>query len=167
MRTLNTRANRGFTIVELAVTLVMVAIVVTTALPSMRGLILNNRLKTETGEFLTALYFARSEAVKRKTSVTICPSTNAKDCLAGASMSDWRRGWVVRTTSEVLRAKSSIETDIAITGTVTSIVFTATGTGNLASAGSFSLCSGDVAQGRRIQITDTGRPYIGNTTCSS
>ena len=56
---------RGFTLLELMVAIAVLAILVTIGVPSFQTLIQNNRVVTQTNELVTALNFARTEAVKR------------------------------------------------------------------------------------------------------
>lgn len=159
--------SRGFTVIELAFTLAIISILLPATLPGMRTAVLGSHLTAQTSELLTAIHLARNEAVKRNVAVKVCPSVNAHSCLAGATVADWRRGWVVRTDAEVIRANARIETNVVITGTVTAIDFAATGTSNLTEAGSLILCSSEIAPGKRIRITATGRPYVGTASCSA
>ena len=62
---------RGFTLIELMVTIAVVAILTTVAVPGFRDLIRNNRVTTQTNEVVSALNFARTEAIKRGRSVTV------------------------------------------------------------------------------------------------
>ena len=62
---------RGFTLVELMVTIAVVAILATVAVPGFRDLIRNNRVTAQTNEIVSALNFGRTEAIKRGRSVTV------------------------------------------------------------------------------------------------
>ena len=62
---------RGFTLLELMVTIAVLAIIATLGVPSFRELIQNNRVTTQTNELVTALNFARAEAVKRGRTVRV------------------------------------------------------------------------------------------------
>lgn len=56
--------NRGLTLIELMVTLVIIGITLGVAVPSFQGMTIRNRIATETNEFLMAINYARSEALK-------------------------------------------------------------------------------------------------------
>lgn len=62
---------RGFTLIELMVTLTVLAIVLSLAAPSFASLMASNRMSTQTNEFIVALNLARSEAVRRGQAVTL------------------------------------------------------------------------------------------------
>jgi type IV fimbrial biogenesis protein FimT len=83
----------GFTIMELMITVAVLAILMGIAVPSFSEMIRQNRLATQTNDLLTATNFARSEAVKRGSRVTLCPA-NGNDC---SGNSQWSGGWLVIT----------------------------------------------------------------------
>ncbi len=58
-------AERGFTLLELIVTVVVASILLTVAVPSFTTLIRSNRAASEANALLTMLTLARSEAIKR------------------------------------------------------------------------------------------------------
>ena len=82
--------NRGFTLIELMVTLAVVAVLLSAGVPSFSALIKNNRLVTENYALRTVLGAARSEAQTQRTTVTVCRSANAIDCSTG----DWGAGYI-------------------------------------------------------------------------
>ncbi len=92
MRPARRQRISGFTLGELLVTLLVVAVVATIAMPSYRTIIRNARLMTQIYDFDAALNLARSEAVKRGYPVTVCPSTNGTSC---ATSTQWEQGWIV------------------------------------------------------------------------
>lgn len=63
--------KKGFTLLELMVTLAVLAIVIGLAVPSFQQMIINNRLNTEVNTLVSALQLARSEAVKRGAEVRV------------------------------------------------------------------------------------------------
>lgn len=83
---------RGFTLVELVVTLAVAALLLTLALPSFAELLRRNRLATANNELVTALHVARAEALRRGRPVSVCASSNQRSC---AGSTDWTTGWVV------------------------------------------------------------------------
>ena len=80
----NANRNKGFTLVELMITLVIVAILMALAVPSFNSTIKNNRISTQASELITSLNYVRSEAIKRGADVTI-----------GRADVNWENGWVI------------------------------------------------------------------------
>lgn len=88
---------RGFTLIELMVTISIAAILALIALPSMRSLIERNALAGQVNGFIGAITLARTEAIKRNATTVLCRSTNAETgspptCSNGT---DWKSGWMV------------------------------------------------------------------------
>lgn len=83
---------RGFTLLELLITITIAAILTAVAIPSFEGIIRNNRALTNANDFLTALMFTRNEAIKQglASRVVICPGTET-----GCSGTTWKNGWVI------------------------------------------------------------------------
>jgi type IV fimbrial biogenesis protein FimT len=62
---------RGFTLLELMVAIAVLAILATVGVPSFNELIQNNRVTTQTNELVSALNFARTDAIKRGRNVEV------------------------------------------------------------------------------------------------
>lgn len=77
--------QRGFTLIELIITVTIAAIVLAIGVPSFQGMMRNNRITAHTNDFLSSLNLARSEAIKRGQRVALAPT------VAG----DWGQGWTV------------------------------------------------------------------------
>ncbi|MGZ8194330.1 MAG: GspH/FimT family pseudopilin [Methylosarcina sp.] len=77
----------GFTLIELIVTVSLAAILMAMAIPSFTEAIRSNRLTTYANEFIAALNFARSEAIKRGVQVTVRRK--------GTNSQVWEEGWDV------------------------------------------------------------------------
>ncbi len=93
-KTTSKKKSAGFTLIELIVTVSIVAILMSIAVPSFKNMIDSNRLSTGTNELVSAFILARSEALKRSQNVTVCTSTNSTTC-AGAGNDDFGQGWIV------------------------------------------------------------------------
>jgi len=81
-------SGRGFTIVELMITLTVAAVLFAVAIPSFRRITLTNRLSTAADDVVVALRTARMEAIKGNSGVLFCSDSatdNAKDATLGAT----------------------------------------------------------------------------------
>ena len=68
--------SRGFTIIELMVTVGVVAIMLSVAVPSISSMVKGNRLSTQINMVMADIHLARSESVKRGVRVIICRSAS-------------------------------------------------------------------------------------------
>lgn len=89
---MNHSAQKGFTLVELLVTVAVFLILIGVGVPSFVSAMKNSRLNADYGELVGALYLARSEAVKRTGFVTVCARQSDTSCGA-----NWENGWLVFT----------------------------------------------------------------------
>jgi len=69
--------EKGLTLVELMVVLVVLAATLSAGAPSMQKMLHKNRVRSEASRLLSAINLARSEAVMRNLPVSMCPSTMA------------------------------------------------------------------------------------------
>ena len=82
----------GMTLVELLIVMVILAVLMSIAVPNFRSLMVR-RAASEAAAALSSDYrLARSEAIKRTTFVTICRSSDGATCGAADS---WHTGWIV------------------------------------------------------------------------
>jgi type IV fimbrial biogenesis protein FimT len=88
------RRRRGFTLVELAVTVAIAAILAALAVPAMQNFLAAQAVEAQAQELSTSLRLARSEAIKRGVEVSIC-AASATDASACAGAANWINGWVV------------------------------------------------------------------------
>jgi len=92
------RNSCGFTLIELMVAFVVVAVLIGVAVPGFRTFILNGRVTTNTNDLLGELATARSEAIKRNATVVICrsdnPTATTPACSSGTA-NTWETGWLL------------------------------------------------------------------------
>jgi type IV fimbrial biogenesis protein FimT len=81
------RKQLGFTLTELMVTLAILAILLTIAVPSFQQTIASSRLTTATNDLYTMLVQARSDAIRQGQRMTICKSSDSLVCDASVSWS--------------------------------------------------------------------------------
>jgi len=88
----STAQQAGFTLIELMIVITILAIFVVVGVPNFQNLIGDNRLSTQANSLVSSLQLARSEALKLRTPVTVCRSTNGTSC---SGSGDWDFGWLV------------------------------------------------------------------------
>ena len=69
----------GFTLVEMMIVIVVMAIAFSLAIPSFNGMIQRNRIAVQVNDFLLAVNFARSEAMRRGSQVTVQSADNGAE----------------------------------------------------------------------------------------
>ena len=92
---MNIKKNKGFTLIELMVTVSVLSILVVVGIPQMTQFAASNRLSSEINQIVGALNLARSESVKRGRVVTICGTTTPNNNGAICNSTDWEDGWIV------------------------------------------------------------------------
>ena len=156
---------RGFTLIELMITLSIAAILAAIAAPSFSTTIQNNRMATQYNELLASLSLARSEAIKRGQRVTTCQSSTGNSC--GGSASNWHTGWVVFVDADedgtidagedIIRVNGALSGGNTLSFNFDNTIF---GSDGLSDGGSrtFTLCDarGD-ANSRGLVVLTTGR----------
>ena len=85
-------SSRGFSLVELLVTLSVMGIIIAYATPALYHFYANNRLWLYTHQFTQTLAFARSEAIKRNSEILICPIDHDQQC---SKDNNWNKPWMV------------------------------------------------------------------------
>ena len=85
---------RGFTLIELMVTISIAAVILAIGIPSFNAFVQKNRVVALSSGFISSVNYARIESVKRGVSVSVCPSGNKNQTTCGGA-NDWNQGWIV------------------------------------------------------------------------
>ena len=160
--------SRGYTLLELLITISVMSIVMAITVPGAREAIEQNTLTRDINELIFALNFARSEAVKRGLTVTLCKSNDGSSC--GGTGVEWENGWVVFVNEDndtpavidagetILRISNGLDANRSLRGSgvaVSSVSFNATG--ELADSGIMVLCqANDLTRSRAVLLGITG-----------
>lgn len=168
------KRDHGFTLVELMITLIVMAIALSIAIPNLSGLGRETRMTSATNSIVTALNQARSEAVTRVDPVSVCASSDQATC---AGNDEWAVGWIswldedgdgnVDGDEELLRVGDGVANMSITTGDAGPVTYTAEGSIDNASSITFTLepdeCEGESK--REIDVNLSGRPRAEKVSC--
>ena len=110
----------GFTLVELMITVAVLAIILAIAAPNFTGLLNGNRLTAQANQIIADLQRARSEALRRNGSVTVCRSINGTTCAGAAG--PWEQWLVVDAGGAVIQHQQA-DAPVQVTASIHSAVF--------------------------------------------
>jgi type IV fimbrial biogenesis protein FimT len=170
-RNQTSRATAGFTLLELVVAMAIMAVFLTSAVPSFGSMVKNNRLEAEQMDFVSAIALARSEAAKRGILVGLSALTPV---ITGNEFSN---GWVVwvdnngdgvyQAETETIRVHQALSSDIRLASAISEMTFQPSGfrryqddSGNLIEA-QFTLCdSRHNVKGSQVTVLPSGSTKI-------
>ncbi|MDQ0570456.1 type IV fimbrial biogenesis protein FimT [Variovorax paradoxus] len=158
---------RGFTLVELMVTIVVLVVLVSVAVPSFDNIRLSSRLTSYSTDLVAGSQLARSEAIKRNAAVTLCASSNGTAC---ATNGQWEAGWIVISNGgQVIQKQPATASGYQMrdSGGLSALSFEATGVGG--TAANITICRATPLgnQERVVKISATGRSSITRTNAGS
>lgn len=158
----------GVTLVELLVTLAIAAILAAIAVPSMIEFVRDSQMRTTSGQLMSDLQFARSEAIRRNGPVLFC-------AVAGCAIpgGNWSGGWSVcvdenddrvcdsytTTVPGPLRSRAAVDSKLTLMGPTSGMSFRPDGSqGVVGGAASTLTLSGTWSAAPRYQhiISSTG-----------
>lgn len=96
MKSISNR-RRGFTLVELMITIAILAIIASLAAPAVGVFVSRSAMRSVSADFTLAIQRARSEAINRNMCVTMCMSSKASLSPPKCTTSGdhWDIGWIV------------------------------------------------------------------------
>jgi len=167
------RAARGMTLIELMVTVTILAVMLGLGVPSFRAFINSQRVKSAATEMMTAVMIARSEAIKRNAAAASpIKVLAAADDAAGAcplSGGTWSAGWCVaqspyNTAAATIHRQKSMEG--IVLATYTDARCTTTGnpvlefnsSGRPAAPGCFKFSADSTSTTKCVAVDSTGIP---------
>lgn len=175
--------DRGFTLVELMVTMAIMAVLVTIAAPSMSTMIESAKLSSASNGLLSHLRLARSEAIKRNSRVVLCKSSDGIGC---SSAGGWEQGWMVfhdvnnngtrDGTEMIIERELPLAASLRLTGNLNVaryVSYSPSGATKLVGggfqAGTLTFCqrSAEGGEARQIILNAAGRPRMHKTTVTS
>lgn len=157
--------SRAFTLLELLVTLSIAFVLMAIAGPNLQDMVIRARLDSQSSDLLSSLQLARSEAVMRNESVTLCVSSNGRDCLASAAQ-QWENGWIARldaSPTDILRVIAGFSQGFTLhADAVVGNSVTFAGNGSSSTFGVLVSCyNGDVFNAKAVFVAASGRIYAG------
>jgi len=107
----------GFTLVEMATTFAIFAILTAAGAPSFRDFAISQRVKSTSFDIYGDLVYARSEAIKANSEVVLARATGG-----------WKNGWTITWvdtsgSTRTLRTHSALDNSLALAGSLDSVRF--------------------------------------------
>lgn len=161
----NKRLHGGFTLIELVILMVAIALMATIAIPSFDSSVSRNSIDAAQSELQSALNLARSEAVKRGKTVTLCASSDQQSCSTA-----WSSGWLLfvdnnsnsalNNGEEILRVGRAVNgrNSLAMSGSVSNhaIQFKSSGFSNQNATWTYCAADKAASKARGIVVESSG-----------
>lgn len=169
------RRLAAYTLIELLTAIALIAILMSVAVPGFTEMRLNAQRRSALDEFWHAVFYARSEAIKRNSVVEFCRSDDGVNC--NSANPNWAEGWMVfenldgdypgiRDSDEPLLRYYEARRGSRITSNRETFSFRAFTQGSI--NGTITFCdSRGSAEARALIISHTGRPRISRRDASN
>lgn len=162
-----THRAHGYSLYELLITLLLIALLAGIGLPEFGKMVARNRIATEVNALFHAIHLARKESIMRRQVVSICPSVDGAGCAPGK---DWSAGWIMFNNrdrddppridpGEPVLQVHSVGVDVRITANRRG--FTLRATQKRATNGTLVVCdAASRVPPRALVVSYTGRPRV-------
>ncbi|MGK0382654.1 MAG: type IV fimbrial biogenesis protein FimT [Flavobacteriales bacterium] len=156
------KQQKGVTLIELMITVSIVAIILAFVSPSIQSILINNKIVAEINETSSLIQYARHHAIDEQAQVVVCPSKDYSAC-----SSDWNDPKIVfidddnnairGATEDLLVTTGATSGTSLMTNSTNIIMFAGTGEANLATE--ILLChkDGKAEYARSLSVSLQGR----------
>jgi type IV fimbrial biogenesis protein FimT len=173
------RRGRGFTLVELMITMAVALVLIMIAVPSFKTMTLSNKLTTTANDLVGAINVARMEAIKTNSNTQLCSDSsanNTSDTLGSACNTSTQVGAVyalINNTPTLVRTPVvGIVTPLQLSGSITALRYN--GQGLAEAAGTTTpynntvadICTGSISSYNHRKITMVAGSIITTTSYS-
>ena len=161
---------QGMTMIEILITVIVLAVLVAIAVPSFRNASLGSRLSAAANDLLASVQLARSEAIKRNVAMTLCASADGATC---AGSGGWEQGWITiidpLDPTTVLQRQQGLPDGYLVTQTGGTVPLSFQPIGIGATAATFTVCRDDPdgEQERVVTVSAAGSVYVTRTTAGT
>lgn len=176
------RRCEGVTLIESMVAVVLLALFAAITVPTFANWRVRDQVDARARALLGTLAYARNEAIRRHSPITVCRVDARQNCLpSGAAcpsgLLDWSCGWAVMAGSDgawrVLRIQSGLD-EIGVSSPLTNIAFTPPAGQTIGTLRNFEIAprtssgaKADARWRRCIRIAAGGRARISDGACGA
>lgn len=162
-----TRRQRGFTAIELMVTIAVMAILMALAVPAMQDGLLGSKLGAQANSLVASVTLARSEAIKRNARTKLCIPDSTFAACAASSTAGWEQGWIVISGTTVIQRQQAAPGGFSIAESTGAVSIDFMPDIVRATQNIWKICRAAPSVGnqeRVVTVSITGRPTIARTT---